>query len=104
VIAVTPTQRTRGLRNPGATHPYLPLTPSPNIPKANMTISQTPSSIAERRLAIARRLYQALVAQDPDRAITLRDGGGGVVARHDPQRGETADYVVLTRHCGKTGV
>jgi hypothetical protein len=37
------------------------------------------------RLEVARRLYQALVAQDPDRLITLRDGGGGVVARHDPR-------------------
>jgi hypothetical protein len=52
--------------------------------KANMTISQTPSSIAERRLAVARRLYEALVTQDPNRAITLCDVGGGVVARHDP--------------------
>jgi hypothetical protein len=49
-----------------------------------MTVSQAPSSAAERRLAIARRLYQALVAQDPARAITLCDGGGGIVARHDP--------------------
>ena len=47
-------------------------------------VSQTPRSAAERRLAIARRLYQALVAQDPERTITLCDGGGGVVARHDP--------------------
>jgi hypothetical protein len=53
-----------------------------------MTVSQIPSSVAERRLAVARRLYQALVAQDPNRAITLRDGGGGVVARHEPPRSE----------------
>jgi len=33
------------------------------------------------RLDIARR--QALVAQDPDRLITLSDGGCRVVARHD---------------------
>jgi hypothetical protein len=52
--------------------------------KADMTISQTPSSIAERRLAIARRLYEALVTEDPNRAITLCDVCGGVVARHDP--------------------
>jgi hypothetical protein len=51
----------------------------------NMTVSQTPSSVAERRLAIARRLYQALAAQDPDRVITLRDSSGKVVARHDPR-------------------
>jgi hypothetical protein len=50
-----------------------------------MTVSRTPSSVAERRLAIARRLYQALVAQNPNRAITLCDGSGRVVARHDPQ-------------------
>jgi hypothetical protein len=54
-----------------------------------MIISQTPNSAEERkrvaRLEVARRLYQALVAQDPDRLITLRDGGGGVVARHDPR-------------------
>jgi hypothetical protein len=50
-----------------------------------MTVSQTPSSAAERRLAIARRLYQALVAEDPDRVITLCDGAGRVVARHDPR-------------------
>ena len=42
------------------------------------------NSTTERRLAIARRLYSALVAQDPDRAITLCDAGGAVVARHDP--------------------
>jgi hypothetical protein len=34
------------------------------------------------RLDIAHRLYQALIAQDPDRAITLCDGEGRVVARH----------------------
>ena len=37
------------------------------------------------RFKVARRLYQALVAQDPDRLITLRDGGGRVVALHDPR-------------------
>jgi hypothetical protein len=49
-----------------------------------MTISQKPSSVAERRLAIARRLYEALVTQDRNRAITLCDSSGDVVARHDP--------------------
>ena len=59
-----------------------------------MIISQTPNSAAERkrvaRLEVARTLYQALVAQDPDRLITLRDGGGRVVARHDlrPEQGD----------------
>jgi hypothetical protein len=37
----------------------------------------------ERRPEIARRLYQALVAQDADRVITLCDARGKVVARHD---------------------
>ena len=50
-----------------------------------MTISQTPISVSERRLAIARTLYQALVDQDPDRAITLCDGSGRVVTHHYPQ-------------------
>jgi len=54
-----------------------------------MTASHTPNSAAEQkraeRLDVARTLHQALVAQDPDRLITLRDGGGRVVARHDPR-------------------
>jgi hypothetical protein len=54
-----------------------------------MIIPQTPNS-AERgkrvaRLELARRLYQALVTQDPDRVITLCDSGGRMVARHDPR-------------------
>jgi hypothetical protein len=50
-----------------------------------MNASRTPSSAqAQRRLNIARRLYQALVAQDPDRLIILRDGNGKLVDRHDP--------------------
>ncbi len=42
-----------------------------------------PQQNRERRLQIARRLYRALVAQDPDRVISLRNGLGRVVARHD---------------------
>jgi hypothetical protein len=42
-------------------------------------------NVCSVRLDIARRLYHALVAQDPDRVITLRDGGGRVVARYDPR-------------------
>ena len=65
-----------------------------------MTVPQTPSSVAaserplsaadrmRRRHKVARRLYEALVAQDPNRAIALCDGNGGVVARHDPLLGE----------------
>ena len=41
-----------------------------------MTASQKPSSVAERRLAIARRLHEALVAQNPNRTITLCDTSG----------------------------
>jgi hypothetical protein len=53
-----------------------------------MIVPQTLSSAEKRRVArleVARRLYQALVVQDPDRLITLRDGGGRVMARHDPR-------------------
>jgi hypothetical protein len=59
----------------------------------NMTVSQTPSSVAERRLAIARRLYQALAVQDPDRVITLRDSSGRVVARYDPRPEQEAPEI-----------
>ncbi len=37
-----------------------------------------------RRHKIARRLYERLVAQDPNRVITLCDAEGNLVARHDP--------------------
>ena len=54
-----------------------------------MTVSHAPSIDPERRraerLEIARKLYEALVALDPDRVITLCDGDGRVVARHDPR-------------------
>jgi hypothetical protein len=61
-----------------------------------MTVSQTPSSVAasdpplsaderkRRRHKVARRLYEALLAQDPNRTITLCDAEGKVVAHHDP--------------------
>jgi len=68
----------------------------------NMTASDTPNSPAERKRArrhkVARRLYEQLAARNPNRVITLRDGAGKVVARHDlrpehidpemPQRGD----------------
>ena len=51
-----------------------------------MSISHTLDIDAERQrqewLDIAHRLYQALIAQDPNRVITLCDGDGRVVARH----------------------
>jgi hypothetical protein len=60
-----------------------------------MKVLKTPDSgrterSERRRLEIARGLYRALVAEDPDRVIILRDGGGRVVARHDlrPEQGD----------------
>ena len=63
-----------------------------------MNVFKTPRSArAERkraeRLDIARRLYQALAAQDPDRVITLCDGSGRVVARHDPRPEQDAPEI-----------
>jgi len=62
----------------------------------NMTASDTPNSLAGRKHArrhkVARRLYEQLVAQNPHRLITLRDGAGKVVAaKHDPrpEQGDT---------------
>jgi hypothetical protein len=52
-----------------------------------MNVSKARSARAEQkrgeRIDIARRLYNALVAQDPNRVIILMDGGGRMVARHD---------------------
>ena len=48
-----------------------------------MSISHTVDIDAERqredRMNNARRLYEALIAQDPNRAITLCDGKGRLV-------------------------
>ena len=53
--------------------------------------THTPGSNDDRkRLDIARRLYQALVAQDPDRLITLCDGSGCVLARNERRPNEDA--------------
>jgi len=61
-----------------------------------MTASET-SNAEEgkraRRHKVARRLYEALVAQDPDRVITLRDDRGKVVARHDLRLEEDAPEI-----------
>jgi len=63
-----------------------------------MTVSHTPNSSAEGkltvRLKIAARLYQALVAKNPDRVITLRDGTGRLVARNELQ-GKSDGYCDL---------
>jgi hypothetical protein len=37
----------------------------------------------QKRLDIARRVYKALVAQDPDRLIMLCDASGCVLARNE---------------------
>ena len=49
-----------------------------------MTVSKTLRALAERRLAIARKVYSVLVARQPDRAFTLRDGKGRVLASSTP--------------------
>ena len=61
-----------------------------------MTVSQTPSSVAERRLAVARRLFRAMVAKDPDRSITLCDSRGEVVARNNPRPEQGAPDLIET--------
>jgi hypothetical protein len=53
-------------------------------------ITKTPDSVRvdrerAKRLEIARRLFKALVAKDPDRVIILHDGSGRMVAHHDLQ-------------------
>jgi hypothetical protein len=62
-----------------------------------MTIPQTPSSVAERRLAVARRLFSVLVAERPDQANTLRDGQGHVVASTEPDRDSPGTPNTLVR-------
>jgi hypothetical protein len=59
-----------------------------------MTNQTLDAAACAERLDIAHRLYEALIAQDPNRAITLCDGKGQVVARHYPtpeQRVEIAE-------------
>ena len=54
------------------------------------------SDANDRRLKIAHTVYDALVAQNPDRQTTLCDGSGGVMAHHDP-RPEQSDPEIETR-------
>ena len=44
-----------------------------------------------KRLDVARTLYKALVAQDPDRQITLCDGSGRMLVRSERRRNEDTD-------------
>jgi hypothetical protein len=53
-----------------------------------MNFYETPDFVGEKqkraeRLEIARRLYEALATQDPNRVIVLKDTDGRVIARHD---------------------
>ena len=59
--------------------------------------TETPAVKRKRRHKVARRLYEALVAQDPNRAITLRDGRGKVVARHDLRAGRDDPEIASRR-------
>jgi hypothetical protein len=66
-----------------------------------MTASEIPNAVERkraRRLEIARRLYEALVAQDPNRGITLCDEAGKVVARHDPLPEHDAPEIASLTH------
>ena len=48
------------------------------------------SDANDRRLIIARTVYDALVAQKPDRQIKLCDGSGQALARNEPSPNEDA--------------
>lgn len=61
-----------------------------------MTISDESQLAAERkrrRHKVARRLYEQLVAQDPNRVITLCDDKGNVVDHHNPFRKHDAPEI-----------
>jgi hypothetical protein len=82
----------------------------PQHPKADMAVSQTRSSVPacdqtlsaaerkRRRHKVARRLYEALVAQDTNRAITFCDEAGNVLARHDPLPEHDAPKIASLTH------
>jgi hypothetical protein len=66
-----------------------------------MTASETPNAEERKRVRrhkVARRLYEALVAQDPNRAITLCDEAGNVLARHDPLPEHDAPEIASPTH------
>jgi hypothetical protein len=67
-----------------------------------MTGSDTLISAAEqkraRRRKVARRLYEQLLAQNPNRLIILHDGAGKVVARHDPLPEHDAPEIAPATH------
>ena len=49
------------------------------------------SDANDKRLKIARTVYKALVAQNPDRQITLCDGSGRMLARSEQPSDEDAE-------------
>ena len=63
----------------------------------NMTASDKPNSAVEQksaeRLDVAHTVYQALVAQDADRVITLCDVRGKLIARHEPRPEDSAPEI-----------
>jgi hypothetical protein len=67
-----------------------------------MTGSDTSISAAEQRRArrhkVAHRLYEQLVAQDPNRLIILRDSAGKEVARHNPLPEHDAPEIAPVTH------
>ena len=67
-------------------------TPGPRPRRAldRMSTHTPGSNDDQKRLEIARRLYQALVAQDPDRLIVLCDAGGCVLAHNERRPKEDA--------------
>jgi hypothetical protein len=71
------------------------------VGRHDMIASETPNAKERKRLRrhkVARRLYEALVAQDPNRAITLCDEAGNVVARHDPLPEHDAPEIASLTH------
>jgi hypothetical protein len=57
---------------------------------AEMSTDTSNIDVDYKRLNIARRLYKALVAQNPDRLITLCDASGRVLAQSERRPKEDA--------------
>jgi hypothetical protein len=71
--------------------PLRPLGRGPTTGAVGRMSTPKPGGDADRkRLDIARRLYQALVAQNPDRLIMLCDGRGRVLALSERRPKEDA--------------
>jgi hypothetical protein len=57
---------------------------------AEMSTDTSNIDVDYKRLNIARRLYKALVAQNPDRLIMLCDASGRVLAQSERRHKEDA--------------